>query len=307
MHITILHKSRSGVRYLHCSRSQCFLLGFVLLLALPIGAATLAWQLARSQSQSAEQQEANASWTAELEAQKRALADAKTNAERQLDALTAKLGSVQAEAQRLDALSERLTEIAGLNRDEFQFDAAPGVGGPAPETNKKLEVYDFVEELNRLSSDLSERSEQMNALETVLLNRSLAEEQSITGRPVEGAFISSGFGVRHDPFEGGHAWHEGIDFAGDAGSDVKATAGGIVVYSGRQSGYGNLVEISHGDGMTTRYGHNQELLVSVGDIVSKGQIVAKMGSTGRSTGPHVHYEVLKNGRPVNPRRFIDRG
>ncbi|MBI2382102.1 MAG: M23 family metallopeptidase [Gammaproteobacteria bacterium] len=307
MHLTILHKSRSGVRYLHASRSHCLLIAFALFLALPVLSATIAWKLARSQGTATDKDLANSAWMAEMEAQKRALAEAKASAELQLDTLTAKLGMVQAQAVRLDALSERLTQAAGLDADEFRFETAMGMGGPASELKKKLEVYDFVQELERLSAELSTRGENLNALETVLVKRTLEDEQSITGRPVEGAHLSSHFGLRGDPFDGGHAWHEGVDFAGAAGSDVTTTAGGIVVFAGKSAGYGNLVEVSHGNGMTTRYGHNQELLVAVGDIVRKGQVIAKMGSTGRSTGPHVHYEVLKNGNPMNPKSFLDHG
>lgn len=307
MHITIFHKGRHGVRHLHFSRAQAWLCGFALLLALPVGTAALAWKLAKHQFKQEGQQEATSTWLAEVEGQRRALTEAKANAQHQLDALTAKLGTIQARAIRLDALGERLTRIAGLDAREFNFDDAPGVGGPASELKSKLEVYDFINELDRLSVDLSERGDQMNALESVLLSRTLSDEQTISGRPVRSGWIASYFGVRTDPFEGGSAWHEGIDFSGSDGADVMTTAGGIVIFSGKMSGYGNLVEVSHGDGFTTRYGHNEENLVKVGDIVRKGQVVAKMGSTGRSTGTHVHYEVLKNNQPQNPMKFINRG
>lgn len=307
MHITIFHKTRKGVRHLHFSRAQAWLCGAVMLFAVPVGSAMVSWKLAKLQFKQEAEAQASASWINEVEAQRRALSEAKASAQHQLDALSAKLGVIQARAIRLDALGERLTRVAGLDASEFRFDEDPGFGGPSSELSKKMEVYDFINELDRLSTDLSQRGEQLGALESVLVSRTVGDEQTVSGRPVRTGWISSYFGVRTDPFEGGNSWHEGIDFSGIEGADVLATAGGIVIFSGKMNGYGNLVEISHGDGMTTRYGHNSELDVKVGDIVRKGQVIAKMGSTGRSTGVHVHYEVLKNGQPLNPMRYITRG
>jgi murein DD-endopeptidase MepM/ murein hydrolase activator NlpD len=119
-------------------------------------------------------------------------------------------------------------------------------------------------------------------------------------------YVSSYFGERQDPFTGHEAWHKGVDFAGQAGAEVVAVAAGIVTRSESSHGYGNLVEINHGNGYVTRYGHSQALLVKTGDIVTRGQPVATIGSTGRSTGPHVHFEVLRNGQHVNPLSFTGR-
>jgi murein DD-endopeptidase MepM/ murein hydrolase activator NlpD len=125
-----------------------------------------------------------------------------------------------------------------------------------------------------------------------------------SGRPVREGYISSYFGERMDPFNGEEAMHKGVDFATDAGADVLAVASGIVTWSGPREGYGNLVEINHGNGYTTRYAHNAQTLVSVGDTVERGQAVAVVGSTGRSTGPHVHFEVLRDGTQINPMAFV---
>jgi murein DD-endopeptidase MepM/ murein hydrolase activator NlpD len=125
------------------------------------------------------------------------------------------------------------------------------------------------------------------------------------GRPVVEGYISSYYGERQDPFNGHEAMHKGVDFAGVMGSQVVAVAAGVVTRAEGQAGYGNLVEINHGNGFVTRYGHNQKVLVGVGDTVVRGQSIALMGSTGRSTGPHVHFEVLRNGRQVNPIAFVD--
>ena len=138
----------------------------------------------------------------------------------------------------------------------------------------------------------------------MLMTRNLQAEVIPAGRPITRGWLSSYYGMRTDPFSGRRAHHSGIDFAGKMGSDVVTVAAGVVTYSGRRSGYGNLVEINHGKGYVTRYGHNSELLVEVGETVKKGQIIAKMGSSGRSTGPHVHFEVLVNGRAVDPKKYI---
>jgi len=144
----------------------------------------------------------------------------------------------------------------------------------------------------------------MSVLETLMMNRNLQAEVMPAGRPITRGWLSSYFGIRTDPFNGRRVHHKGVDFAGKMGSDVVSVAAGVVTYSGKRSGYGNLVEINHGNGYSTRYGHSSELLVKVGDTVKKGQKVAKMGTSGRSTGPHVHFEVLLNGRAVNPKKYI---
>lgn len=140
----------------------------------------------------------------------------------------------------------------------------------------------------------------------MILTRELKEEIHPEGRPVTTGYISSYFGERADPFDGREAFHKGVDFAGNLGSDVVAVAAGVVTWAGERSGYGKLIEINHGDGFTTRYAHNERALVSVGQTVKRGESIALMGSTGHSTGPHVHFEVLKNGRQVNPLSFIGR-
>jgi len=167
-----------------------------------------------------------------------------------------------------------------------------------------MSVPDFLKALEDLSSQLEDRSQQLAVLEDMMMNRKLDEEVVPAGRPITRGWLSSYFGMRTDPFTGRRAHHAGIDFAGKLGSDVVAVAAGVVTYAGKRSGYGNLVEINHGKGYATRYGHTREILVEVGQTVKKGQLIAKMGSTGRSTGPHVHFEVLYNGRAVNPIKYI---
>ncbi|NOX49462.1 MAG: M23 family metallopeptidase, partial [Gammaproteobacteria bacterium] len=159
-------------------------------------------------------------------------------------------------------------------------------------------------ELTLLSSRLKRRETELNILDSVLVSRDIEATSQVRGRPVNWGWVSSPFGKRVDPLTGKTAWHSGLDFAGRDGSDVIAVASGVVTFAGERSGYGKLVEISHADGLVTRYAHHKALVVSVGEVVKKGEKVGVMGSTGRSTGPHVHFEVVKNGRTVDPAKYV---
>jgi murein DD-endopeptidase MepM/ murein hydrolase activator NlpD len=223
-----------------------------------------------------------------------------------IDAMSVRMGELNAHVIRLDALGKRLTEMAKINSGEFNFDTTPALGGP-DEDGGGFAGSAAVPEITRLLDDMQRRLEQRDsqllALENVILSRSLGDAVRPEGRPVASGYVSSYFGTRQDPFEGHAANHKGLDFAGVLGSEVLAVAEGVVTRVEKVSGYGNLVEIKHGE-YVTRYAHNQSALVAVGQRVSRGQPVALMGSTGRSTGPHVHFEVLQNGRHVNPLKFI---
>jgi len=240
----------------------------------------------------------------ELDAQRMELTAVTHKAEDNLNALALRLGKLQAHVIRLDALGGRLTHMAKLDKGEFDFTSSPAQGGPAAATGSPLQVPDFISALNGLSAQLDDRSKQLDVLETMLMTRNLQAEVMPTGRPVSRGWLSSYFGIRTDPFSGRRVHHSGVDFAGKLGSDVVAVAAGVVTYSAKRSGYGNLVEINHGNGYVTRYGHALKNLVSVGEAVKKGQVISKMGTTGRSTGPHVHFEVMVNGRAVNPKKYI---
>lgn len=240
----------------------------------------------------------------ELDSQRLVLSEVTQKAEENLDALALRLGKLQAHVIRLDALGQRLTNMAKLDNGEFDFENPPAQGGPEVHKGSPLQVDDFVAALNELSVQLDDRSKQLGVLETLIMNRNLQAEVMPTGRPVSRGWLSSYFGLRTDPFSGRRVHHSGIDFAGKLGSDVVAVAAGVVQYSGKRSGYGNLVEINHGNGYVTRYGHNLKNLVNVGQTIKKGDIIAKMGTTGRSTGPHVHFEVMVNDRAVDPKKYI---
>jgi len=246
--------------------------------------------------------------SAGLAEQREAIAEARRMADEQVSALAARVGQMHARLIRLDALGKRLTEVANLDRGEFDFDAAPAMGGPEVEAfvGEGPTVPTLDDLLASLDATIGDRSRQLAALETLILSRELARQLVPGGRPVESGYISSFFGQRADPFTGESAFHAGLDFAGAPGTRVLAVADGVVSYAGRDKGYGKLIEITHGGGYVTRYAHNASVLVQPGQTVRRGDAIALMGSTGRSTGPHVHFEVLRDGRPVNPMSFVGR-
>ena len=247
-------------------------------------------------------------WSEELEQQRGEIVQARAAAEQQIAVLAARIGQLQARVIRLDALGKRLTEVADLDRGEFDFESPPAIGGPEESvTGGDIPAVPTVDELlDSLSATLDDRSRQLAAHETLILSRELASQIVPGGRPVESGYISSFFGKRPDPFTGETAFHAGIDFAAAPGTRVLAAADGVVSFAGRDNGYGKLVEITHGNGYVTRYAHNSSLLVEPGQTVRRGDPLALMGSTGRSTGTHLHFEVLRDGRPVNPMSFVRR-
>lgn len=246
-----------------------------------------------------------AEWKADVDEQRREISQAKRETQAHLDALAMRLGQLQAQVMRLEGVGERLVDMARLDKDEFDFSEVPAQGGPESALAQGgYEVQDMMADLDKMTALLEKREQQLVAMESVLFNKELSRQGVPAGRPTKGGWMSSSFGKRTDPFTGKQAWHEGVDFAGKKGSEIVAVAGGVVTWSGKRYGYGNLVEINHGNGYVTRYGHCQALLASVGDTVKQGQSIALMGSTGRSTGPHVHFEVLKHGKPVNPEKYV---
>ncbi len=234
--------------------------------------------------------------------QKKLIEEARIAARSDLDALASRIGMMQANVTRINALGKRLIKISKLDAKEFDFDNEPAYGGPkSPETGMAMQ---FDEVLQDLDKQLRSRTEQLTVLQDVLLSKLLQYESKPAGRPIDKGWISSYFGKRTDPFTGKLEMHKGLDFASKAGTPIKAVASGVVTWAGKRYGYGNLVEINHGNGYTTRYGHNEKILVKVGDSVKKGDPISLMGSTGRSTGPHVHFEVLLRDRQVDPLRFV---
>ena len=231
---------------------------------------------------------------------------ARHTAEEQLTAMTVRMAELQARLLRLDALGERLVGMAQLDGGEFDFSRPPPVGGPEKSLEVAYERPGFLVELDRLADYIDKREQQLEVLESLLTNRKLQEQVAMTGSPLEHGWLSSPFGRRTDPFTGRLAMHDGVDLAGKAGADFMSVAAGVVTFAGNRKGYGRVVEVNHGGGYATRYAHARELVVKVGDIVRKGQTLGKIGSSGRSTGPHVHFEVRLNGKVVNPAHYINR-
>jgi murein DD-endopeptidase MepM/ murein hydrolase activator NlpD len=246
-------------------------------------------------------------WGARLAEQAEQVAAARRELQERVDALASRVGQMNAHVIRLDALGRRLTEMANLDKGEFDFDSEPAVGGPEGLIEGAVAVSpDLSAMLDNLTHQIKDRERQLSVLESLISTRNLSRQIVPGGRPVTQGWISSYFGHRADPFTGRNAFHRGLDFAGPAGAEVVAVASGVVTYSKDRFGYGKTVEINHGGGYVTRYAHNQRVLVAVGDTVQKGQAIALIGSTGRSTGPHLHFEVLKQGRAVDPMSFVRR-
>ena len=230
------------------------------------------------------------------------LASAQRQSQREINALAARLGELQAEANRLNALGERLTRIGQLQDGEFNFDKPVGVGGAGPV--RDISAPELREGLDTLNRQFADSGEQLSVLESMLFNRQLDMNSVPSREPIANSYITSSFGRRADPIVGGSQFHKGIDFEADVGDPVLAVADGVVSYSGVRSGYGNVIEIDHGNGYVTRYAHNSRLERRVGELIRAGQEIAKAGSTGRSTGAHVHFEVWERGQYVNPRKFL---
>jgi murein DD-endopeptidase MepM/ murein hydrolase activator NlpD len=246
-----------------------------------------------------------ARWDADLAAQSEQLSRIEQDVDGQVAALATRVGRMQAQLIRLDALGKQLTDVAKLKRGEFDFDQPPALGGP--ETAGEGPVVPALDSmLDSMDAQIDDRRRQLTALQSLIMTRELARQIVPGGRPVESGYISSLYGQRTDPFDGNQASHHGIDFAGATGTQVLAVADGIVSHTGLDGGYGRLVEITHGNGYVTRYAHNAKLLVNPGETVKRGDPIALMGSTGRSTGTHVHFEVLRNGKPMNPLSFVRR-
>ncbi len=241
-----------------------------------------------------------------VEQQQSALTQLEASSHRDMDALALQLGSLQAQATRLNALGQRLTEFGKLGDGEFDFNKAPGLGG-AEDASAASHPLDFQLATNiaELHDQFGQEETQLTIIENLLLDRKLENAMMPAGYPVTNSYIGSPFGTRVDPISGQIEHHLGLDFDAEPGSDIKVVASGVVVWSGERAGYGNVVEVDHGNGYMTRYAHNQQNLVRVGERVKFGQVIAKVGSTGRSTGPHCHFEVWLNGKPVNPYTYVN--
>ncbi len=279
----------------------------VCLLGVPVVLGYYGYHLSATRNADFYKDEATQAWMDTLKSQKEDIDQIRQDTLAQLEALTLRMANLQARLLRLDALGQRLTEISNLDDGEFDFTQQPALGGPADMEAEDVAVPDFLRALDNLASEIDDKQQQLELLDSLLAEQQIQTESFLSGRPVNRGWISSTYGRRIDPFTGKLAWHQGIDFAtGRTGVDVKAVAAGVVTYAGDKQGYGNMVKVNHGNGYETLYAHNEKLLVTPGDIVKKGQVITLSGNSGRSTGPHVHFEVHKNGRVVDPSSYVHR-
>jgi len=227
----------------------------------------------------------------------------RSNHQQHLDALALQVGQLQARIMRLDALSQRLAELAGVKDKEITATQVPGQGGPMVQ-ERSLDAEELQQQIAELSAQLEQRNDRLGVLEAMLLQQNLKKNTIPSSAPVNVGYNSSSFGWRVDPFTGHMAMHEGLDFMAEAGTPIYAAADGIVAQAESTPDYGNIVKVDHGSGLETRYAHALRLLVRAGERVQKGQLIAEVGSTGRSTGAHLHFEVRLNGVPLDPRKYL---
>lgn len=244
-------------------------------------------------------------WRQSTASDKQKIAVLESQTTQQLEVLIQHMGRIEADLMRINALGERLVAYAGLDPQEFNFGHEVGLGG-ADLYNPLAPTESMLVSLISTQRTLNRRLSQMQSLYHLLHTQSPQAEHLLQGKStvVTNGWISSFFGMRLDPFSGRKAFHAGVDIAGKEGGEVKALASGIVSFASEKGAYGRLVEINHGQGLATRYGHNKSVLVKAGQLVKKGQAIALLGSSGRSTGPHVHLEVHQDGTPVDPGQYF---
>lgn len=243
----------------------------------------------------------------QIAAQRTELQQVRENAQRDISRMAIKLGELQADSARLDALGQRLVVAGKLDPAEFNFNETPGIGGPETSVPPERSLpYDLSVSMQQLGQRFDAQQTQLGVLQSLLTDRQVTADLIPSGMPVEDGFITSPFGERIDPFTGRESFHPGLDIGVPWGSQVHSVADGVVTYAGARPGYGKVVEIDHGDGYMTRYAHNSKLLAHVGEHVHTGEVISDAGSTGRSTGPHVHFEVWHDGKLVNPLAYVRR-
>lgn len=308
MNIILVGKSHGKSRVLALNGTVAFALALAVA-ALIAAAGWGGYSVAVSQAEADKPSDSElvAEWQSKLGEQKAELAGLQQNVQDQVDALTLRLGEIQGRLLRLDALGQRFVESGLVGSDEFDFNQPAAVGGPEDSLPAdSFSAPELTRMIDELEHKMQDREQQLRLLDQVSSRQKLEDELYLEGRPITWGWLSSRYGYRSDPFTGKRTWHAGVDLAGKDGSDIISVAGGVVSYAGERYGYGNLVEIDHGDGLITRYAHCNTIKVNVGDVIQKGQVLALMGSTGRSTGPHVHFEVIRNGKSENPETYIKR-
>jgi len=308
MQIIIIPKS-SGRACRSCLSSRTtWMLGVFLFLIMPVATGGMAWYVADHLSASGTNQSAEekiAEQKQRLATLEKDVLDIQQQSEASLDALSLQLGRMQAESMRSNALGQRLADMAGLDKSEFNYSEDPAVGGPHElASGKHQNLTDLQLAIDTISENISQERMELGLLESVMLDMDLKQSLDPKGWPVKRGYISSAYGYRSDPFTGKKVFHKGVDIPSAMGSPIHALAAGMVTYSGNKNGFGNMVEIDHGNGYSTRYAHISKLVVATGDRIDQDQVIAEIGSTGRSTGPHLHLEMFKDGRRFNPRKRL---
>ncbi len=221
-----------------------------------------------------------------------------------VSAMAKMLGDIQARLLRLDALGERVSKLAGIRPEEFNFRDLPGRGGPLATDAHVMSMRELQDQVAKVGQSVEQRADFMNVVESELAATEARDALLPHGTPLSVGFVGSGYGMRNDPFTGQMSMHTGEDFAAPVGTPIFAAAGGVVVSAELHPDFGNMVEIDHGKGLSTMYAHASRMFVKIGDFVRKGQKIAEVGTTGRSTGPHLHFEVHVNGSPQNPAKYL---
>lgn len=308
MEILIISKSRGSAGGLRLSG---MVFSLIALAAIGASAGVAYWGYLRGGDDMAElvlnnPEGAATVWQREIVSQRQLLNRIKADLAADLGALSSSVGRIQGEVNRLDAVAERVARSSSLDPAEFAFAEVAPLGGPHTQASEAPRWQNLLDNLTALDAEIEMRDSRLTVLESFLLDKQQNAASAPDGRPVQGAWLSSGYGYRTDPVSGRREFHGGIDFAAKPGLEISTVAPGVVTWSGKRWGYGNLVEINHGNGYLTRYAHNRENLVKVGEKVEKNQPIALLGSSGRSTGPHLHFEVVHNNRNINPWQFIRR-
>ena len=290
------------------SHSQVILIALVGLVVLPVFFSVLTFEVLKLTQPGYLDAGIISRQQAQLQAQRDLLDNTRKHTETHLNALAQRLGSLQAQVLRLNALGGRLTRMAGLDAKEFDFNTLPAMGGPATDLKggSAQSPGEFLGSLETLSSQIEQQTARLTALQSVLIDNQLQAAVTPSGWPVSGGWGSSNFGIRNDPFTGHRSHHRGVDIASPMGSPIMAMGDGVVTYAGPKVGYGLMVEVNHGQGFATRYAHASAVTAKVGDVVSRGDIIAKVGTSGRSTGPHLHFEVLKTNQAIDPVYYLKR-
>ncbi len=314
MQVVIIPNDSGRVCRTCLSSRDTWVLGIFLFLVLPIVVGAMTWYLAEKliAGENSSHNYSNTYAARQITEQKKRILNLQQNiidiqrrSEAGLDALSLHLGRLQAESMRTNALGQRLAEMAGIDNGEFDFSAEPAVGSTnTDETGQHLDMIDLKDHINRVAAKLDQERMELSLLENIMLDKELKQSMDPKGWPVKRGYISSSYGYRSDPFTGKKVFHKGVDIPSPDGSPIYALAAGVVNYAGSKKGLGNMVEIDHGNGYTTLYAHISKLAVKTGDRVDQEQVIAHIGSTGRSTGPHLHLEMFKDGRRFNPRKRL---